>query len=111
MVCDVLALHPDAAGVVDPRTGKLPIVLAIEHGKSWETAVGPLLDAHPFGGGRDGGMALLDDGPEAGGHKAALQAALFLALSSPKLRVRDEAIRTAGKLAGWGGRVQDDGDP
>jgi len=105
MVRDVLALHPHAASVVDDRTGKLPIVLAIEHGKSWETAVGPLLEAYPqpFGGGGDGGMALPDDGPEGRGHREDLQAALFVALSSPEIHVRDEAIRTAGKLAKWGG--------
>ena len=34
MICNVLTLHPDAAGVVDPHTGKLPSLLAIEHGKS-----------------------------------------------------------------------------
>jgi len=60
MVRDILELYPEAASVVDESTGKLPIVLAIEHGKSWEMAVGPLLDAYPtpFGGGGDGGMAL-----------------------------------------------------
>ena len=86
MVRDVLNLYPLAVSVVDDRTGKLPIVLAIEHGKSWETAVGPLLDAYPtpFGGGGDGGMALPDDSPEGRGHRAALQAALFMALSSPE---------------------------
>jgi hypothetical protein len=58
MVKDVLELYPAAASIVDHRTGKLPIVLAIEHGKSWETAVGPLLEAYsaPYGGGGDGGM-------------------------------------------------------
>jgi hypothetical protein len=56
MVRDVLALYPEGASVVDSRTGKLPIVLAIENGKSWETAVGPLLDAFPkpFAGDGDG---------------------------------------------------------
>jgi len=105
MVRDVLSLYPEAASVVDDRTGKLPIVLAIEHGKSWETAVGPLLEAfsQPFGGGGDGGMALPDDSPEAKAHRDSLQAALFLALSSPESHVREEAIRTVGKLAEWGG--------
>ena len=58
MVKDVLELYPVAASIVDHRTGKLPLVLAIEHGKSWETAVGPLLEAYsaPYGGGGDGGM-------------------------------------------------------
>jgi hypothetical protein len=56
MVRDVLALYTAGASVVDNRTGKLPIVLAVENGKSWETAVGPLLDAFPkpFAGGGDG---------------------------------------------------------
>ena len=48
-------------------------------------------------------MALPDDGPEGRAHRAALQSALFLALSSPEAFVREEAIRTAGKLAKWGG--------
>lgn len=101
MVRDVLNLYPEAASVVDDRTGKLPIILAIEHGKSWETAVGPLLDAYPtpFGGGGDGGMALPDNSTEGKSHREALQSALFLALSSPEMHVREEAIRTAGKLA------------
>ena len=105
MVRDVLNLYPAAAAVVDDRTGKLPIVLAIEHGKSWETAVGPLLEAHPkpFGGGGDGGMALPDDSDEGRAHRLTLQSALFLALSSPESHVREEATRTAGKLANWGG--------
>lgn len=61
MVRDVLALYPAGAAVVDTRTGKLPIVLAVENGKSW-AAVGPLLDAFPkpFAGDGDGGMALPD---------------------------------------------------
>lgn len=105
MVRDILELYPMAAGVVDDRTGKLPIVLAIEHGKSWETAVGPLLDSYPtpFGGGGDGGMALPDHSEEAKAHRAAVQEALFTALSSPEVLVREEAIRTAGKLVQWGG--------
>ena len=105
MVQDVLALYPSAASVVDDRTGKLPIVLAIENGKSWETAVGPLLEAYskPFGGGGDGGVALPDDGEESQQHRKALQAALLSALSGPEAFVREEAKRTAGRLAKWGG--------
>jgi hypothetical protein len=105
MVRDVLALYPAGASVVDSRTGKLPIVLAVENGKSWETAVGPLLDAYPkpFGGDGDGGMALPDDGPESVGHRTALQEALLQSLVGPESYVRDEAIRTAGRLAKWGG--------
>ena len=105
MVRDILELYPEAASVVDESTGKLPIVLAIEHGKSWEMAVGPLLDAYPtpFGGGGDGGMALPDHSEEGKAHRAALQNALFTALSSPELFVREESIRTAGKLVNWGG--------
>jgi hypothetical protein len=105
MVRDVLALYPAGASVVDSRTGKLPIVLAVENGKSWETAVGPLLEAYPkpFAGDGDGGMALPDDSPESVGHRKALQAALLQSLVGPESFVRDEAIRTAGKLAKWGG--------
>ncbi|KAL7554783.1 hypothetical protein ACHAWF_018322 [Thalassiosira exigua] len=105
MVRDVLELYPEAASVVDDRTGKLPVVLAIEHGKSWETAVGPLLEAYPtpFGGGGDGGMALPDGSEEGKAHRAALQSALYVALCSPESHVREEAIRTAGELAEWGG--------
>jgi len=105
MVKDVLDLYPAAASVVDDRTGKLPIVLAIEHGKSWETAVGPLLEAFsaPFGGGGDGGMALPDDGPEGRMHRTAMQVAIMSSLSSPHPLVRKESIRTVGKLAEWGG--------
>jgi len=105
MVCDILELYPVAASIIDDRTGKLPIVLAIEHGKSWEMAVGPLLEAYPtpFGGGGDGGMALPDHSDEGKAHRAALQNALFVALSSPEVFVREEAIRTAGKLVSWGG--------
>ncbi|KAL3812159.1 hypothetical protein ACHAXA_000928 [Cyclostephanos tholiformis] len=105
IVKDVLELYPAAASIVDHRTGKLPVVLAIEHGKSWEMAVGPLLEAYsaPFGGGGDGGMALPDDGPEGHMHRTALQGALTLGLSSLEVLVRKESIRTAGKLAEWGG--------
>jgi hypothetical protein len=105
MVRDVLALYPAGASVVDSRTGKLPIVLAVENGKSWENAVGPLLDAFPkpFAGDGDGGMALPDDSPESVGHRKALQGALLHSLVGPESFVRDEAIRTAGKLAKWGG--------
>ena len=105
MVRDVLALYPAGASVVDHRTGKLPIVLAVENGKSWETAVGPLLNAfsRPFAGYGDGGMALPDDSPESVGHRKALQAALLQCLMGPESFVRDEAIRTAGQLANWGG--------
>ena len=105
MVKDILELYPKAASIVDPSTGKLPIVMAIENGKSWETAVGPLLEAYPrpFGGNGDGGMALPDDGDEASKHRIALQAALMGALTSGEGHVRDEAIRTAGRLAKWGG--------
>ncbi|KAL3784496.1 hypothetical protein HJC23_013639 [Cyclotella cryptica] len=105
MVRDVLALYTAGASVVDSRTGKLPIVLAVEHGKSWETAVGPLLDAFPkpFAGGGDGGMALPDDGNESVSHRKALQEALLSAFVGPEAFVREEAIRTAGKLAKWGG--------
>ncbi|KAL7522339.1 hypothetical protein ACHAWX_007023 [Stephanocyclus meneghinianus] len=105
MVRDVLALYTAGAAVVDNRTGKLPIVLAIENGKSWETAVGPLLDAFPkpFAGGGDGGMALPDDSKESVNHRNALLAALLSALVGPEAFVREEAIRTAGKLAKWGG--------
>ena len=105
MVKDVLEMFPAAASVIDDRTGKLPIVLAIEHGKSWETAVGPLLEAFsaPFGGGGDGGMALPDDGPEGRMHRTAMQVAIMSGLSSPHPLVRKESIRTVGKLAEWGG--------
>ncbi|KAL7464865.1 hypothetical protein ACHAXS_005188, partial [Conticribra weissflogii] len=105
MVRDVLALYPTAASVVDDRTGKLPIVLAIENGKSWETAVGPLLEAYPkpFGGGGDGGLALADDSDESLAHRKALHSALISALSGPEEFVREQAQRTAGKLAKWGG--------
>ena len=105
MVRDVLALYPAGASVVDNRTGKLPIVLAVENGKSWETAVGPLLNAFPkpFAGDGDGGMALPDDSSESVGHRKALQAALLQSLVGPESFVRDEAIRTAGQLANWGG--------
>jgi hypothetical protein len=105
MVRDVLALYPGAASVVDDRTGKLPIVLAVETGKSWETAVGPLLDAFPkpFGGDGDGGMALPDDSEESVAHRKALQAALLSAISGPEAFVREESIRTAGRLAKWSG--------
>ena len=60
-------------------------------------AVGPLLDAYPtpFGGGGDGGMALPDHSEEGKAHRAALQNALFTALSSPELFVREESIRNA----------------
>jgi len=105
MVRDILALYPTAASVVDDRTGKLPIVLAIENGKSWETAVGPLLEAYPkpFGGGGDGGAALADDSDESLAHRKALHSALISALSGPEEFVREQAQRTAGKLAKWGG--------
>jgi hypothetical protein len=105
MVKDILEFYPKAASIVDPSTGKLPIVLAIENGKSWETAVGPLLEAYPrpFGGNGDGGMALPDDGDAASNHRIALQAALMGALKNGEGYVRDEAIRTAGRLANWGG--------
>ena len=105
MVKDVLDLYPKAASVVDPSTGKLPIVMAIENGKSWETAVGPLLEAYPlpFGGNGDGGMALPDDGVDASNHRIALQAALMGALTSGEGYIREEAIRSAGRLADWGG--------
>ena len=105
MVKDILELCPKAASIVDPSTGKLPIVLAIENGKSWETAVGPLLEAYPrpFGGNGDGGMALPDDGDAASNHRVALQAALMGALMSGEGFIREEAIRTAGQLAKWGG--------
>ena len=33
MVKDILDLYPEAASIVDPSTGKLPIVMAIENGK------------------------------------------------------------------------------
>ncbi|KAL7446872.1 hypothetical protein ACHAXM_011443 [Skeletonema potamos] len=105
MVKDILELYPKAASIVDPSTGKLPIVLAIENGKSWETAVGPLLEAfpRPFGGNGDGGMALPDDGDAASNHRIALHAALMGALTSGEENIREEAIRTAGRLAKWGG--------
>eukprot|EP00573_Skeletonema_grethae_P011505 CAMPEP_0201711444 /NCGR_PEP_ID=MMETSP0578-20130828/59143_1 /ASSEMBLY_ACC=CAM_ASM_000663 /TAXON_ID=267565 /ORGANISM="Skeletonema grethea, Strain CCMP 1804" /LENGTH=1162 /DNA_ID=CAMNT_0048200495 /DNA_START=58 /DNA_END=3546 /DNA_ORIENTATION=- len=105
MVKDILDLHPGAASMVDPSTGKLPIVMAIENGKSWETAVGPLLEAYPrpFGGNGDGGMALPDDGDAASNHRVALQAALMGALINGEGYIREEAIRTAGRLASWGG--------
>jgi len=105
MVKDILDLHPGAASIVDPSTGKLPIVMAIENGKSWETAVGPLLEAYPrpFGGNGDGGMALPDDGDAASNHRIALQAALMGALINGEGYIREEAIRTAGRLASWGG--------
>ncbi|KAL3763636.1 hypothetical protein ACHAWU_009060 [Discostella pseudostelligera] len=105
IVRDILNLYPGAASIVDNLTGKLPIVLAIEHGKSWEMAVGPLLEAYPtpFGGGGDGGMALPDGSSKAQAHRDALEAALFTALNSPESVVREESIRTAGKLAEWGG--------
>ena len=105
MVKDILDLYPEAASIVDPSTGKLPIVMAIENGKSWETAVGPLLEAYPrpFGGNGDGGMALPDDGDAASNHRIALQAALMGALTSGEVYIREEAIRTAGRLANWGG--------
>jgi len=105
MVKDILDLYPEAASIVDPSTGKLPIVMAIENGKSWETAVGPLLEAYPrpFGGNGDGGMALPDDGDDASNHRIALQAALMGALTSGEGYIREEAIRTAGRLANWGG--------
>ncbi len=105
VVRDILILYPAAASIVDNVTGKLPIVLAIEHGKSWEMAVGPLLEAFPthFGGGGDGGMAFPDDSPKAQAHRDALEAALFMALNSPESVVREESIHTAGKLAEWGG--------
>jgi len=105
MVKDILDLYPEAASIVDPSTGKLPIVMAIENGKSWETAVGPLLEAYPrpFGGNGDGGMALPDDGEAASNHRIALQAALMGALTNGEGYIREEAIRTAGRLANWGG--------
>jgi len=107
IIRDVLELYPEAASVVDNHTGKLPIVLAIENGKSFEMAVEPLINAYPkpFGGGGDGGMALPDDSEEATAHRVALQTALLEALSCPYENVRAEAIRTAGKLAEWGGWV------
>ena len=105
MVKDILELYPEAASIVDPSTGKLPIVMAIENGKSWETAVKPLLEAYPrpFGGNGDGGMALPDDGEAASNHRIALQAALMGALTNGEGYIREEAIRTAGRLANWGG--------
>ena len=105
IVRDLLDLYPEAASVVDGRTGKLPIVLAIENGKPWDTAVAPLLEAYPkhFGGGGDGGMALPDFSPEGQMHRASLQGSLFLALNSHDILTRAESMRTAGKLAEWGG--------
>lgn len=97
VVRGILRLHPASAARVDGRTGKLPVVLAVDHGRSWEEAVGPLLEAYPapFAGDRDG--------PEATTHRAALRGALTRALAGPPGRSRDEAVRTAGRLAAWGG--------
>lgn len=50
-----------------------------------------------------GGMALPDDSKESVNHRNALLAALLSALVGPEAFVREEAIRTAGKLAKWGG--------
>lgn len=101
IVRDLLDLYPEAASIVDDRTGKLPIVLAIENGKPWDTAVAPLLEAYPkpFSGGGDGGIALPDFSPEGQMHRASLQGALFLALNSPDILIRAESMRTAGMLA------------
>ncbi|KAL9182444.1 hypothetical protein ACHAXT_013096 [Thalassiosira profunda] len=105
MVRDVLALYPAAAATVDPHTGQLPVVLAVEHGHSWDSAAGPLLNAYPapFGGNGDGGMALPDGSAAAKAHREALEGALLRATGSLEPRVRIEAARTAGRLAGWGG--------
>jgi len=95
-VRDVLELHPAAASAVDPVTGKLPVVLAVESGKSYECAVGPLLDAfpRPFSA-----YGALGDAR----HRTALVDALLTALGSHDGTVRSEAVRTAGELAGRGG--------
>lgn len=48
-------------------------------------------------------MALPDDSKESVGHRKALRAALLNALTGPESFVREETIRTAGKLSKWGG--------
>ena len=97
----LLSIYPEAASLQD-ESGKQPLLLSIESGKTWIGAIEPLLDAYPD-------LLIGQQTPlreEEGNHQIKsnssavdlLQASLLNALTNSSPSIRSEAASTIGPL-------------
>ena len=94
-------IYPKAASIPEPSTGRYPLELAIESGKSYDSVIDPLIDAFPdliFPPKltEETTSAEAQDGSNNGIMIDRVYTSLSNALMNPSLLIRNEAVITVG---------------